>query len=88
MHVDRDKQAEIDANLEVFIASFAALAGKFPGQHVLIRKGEVIAAFVTPLQAQREGERLFDDGLFSVQEVTAQVADLGFYSHAMHLWPS
>jgi len=31
------------------------------------------------------GQKLFADGLFSVQKITGEPIDLGFFSHAVHL---
>jgi len=85
-HAQSAKQAEIDRNLEAFIAVRSELAASHSGQHALMRDGTVHGFYGSPLDAQRAGERQFADGLFSVQEISAETSDLGFYSHAVHLW--
>ncbi len=82
------KQSEIDRNLEAFIAVRSGLAATHAGQHALMRAGAVRGFYESALEAQRAGEQLFADGMFSVQEVTEETSDLGFYSHAIHLWPA
>lgn len=79
-----DKLREIDANLAAFMKICPELGAFHTGEHALLRHGEVHGFYATALEAQLAGVRAFDDGLFSIQVVTEQPTDLGFYSHAHH----
>jgi hypothetical protein len=50
----------------------------------LLHSGNVIELLDSAVEAVSKGDELFDDGLFSVQRVAAEVVDLGFFSHAGH----
>jgi hypothetical protein len=47
----------------------------------LMRGGEVVAYFNSPGEAHRAGIERFPDEIFSIQEVTDEPIDLGFWSH-------
>ena len=68
-------QSEIDANLEFFLS-------KLPD---LLRDQVIAGIYDTARDAQMTGERFYDDGLFSIQKVTRESIDLGYFSHAVHL---
>jgi len=74
----------IDENLAAFMAVRDALLTDHAGKHALLRDREIKGLFDTPIDAQRAGELAFPDGLFSVQEVSVEASDLGYYSHAYH----
>ena len=76
-------QDEVDRNYEAFQARLPELLPTSRGQWALLRHGEVEVIFDTARDAQLAGEKLFDDGLFSVQQVTDGVVDLGWFSHAV-----
>jgi len=46
-----------------------------------MKNGEVIGFFDRPGTAYTQGISLFPDRLFSIQEVTDEPIDLGFFSH-------
>jgi hypothetical protein len=50
-----------------------------------MRDGEIVGFFVKPGDAYRAGVERYADGIFSIQEVTDEPIDLGFWSHvAVH----
>jgi hypothetical protein len=76
-------QEEIDKNLEFFLRELPNLPPGVNGKFALLRHQSIIDYYDTILDALKVGNYRFDDRLFSVQQVTNFVADLGFYSHAM-----
>jgi len=79
-----DRQAEADRNFEAFQKKLPELLKEHAGKFALLRDGEIVQFFDTARDAMVHGQSEFEDGLFSVQEVTEQVTDLGFFSHALH----
>ena len=79
------KQGEVDRNFAAFAAKLPELLEESSGKHALMRHGEIIAFFDTANDAVVAGTTMYEDGLFSVQEVVGEPADLGFFSHAVPL---
>lgn len=77
------RQREVDANYQAFLDLLPSLLESDPGSFVLMRQRKTVQLFDTLGDAAAAGHLKFDDGLFSVQEVTEQVADLGYFSHAV-----
>ncbi len=74
---------EIERNLEVFKARLPSLLESQKGRYALMRHGEIVGFYDTIRDAQVTGGKFYDDGLFSVQKVTREAANLGYYSYAM-----
>lgn len=72
---------EIDRNFDAFRALLPDIIEAHRGQHALMKNKEVIGFFGTSWEAFCEGKKKFGDEPFSVQEVTDQPVDLGFFSH-------
>jgi hypothetical protein len=85
MDPDRTKQEEVNRNFEFFKRELPQLMPKYAGKFALIRDCKVIAFYDTAQDANTAGAALHPDGLFSIQKVSEEVGDLGFYSHAVHL---
>ena len=49
-----------------------------------MRDEKVIQAFDSAGDARIFAEAQFPDGLYSIQQVTATVMDMGYFSHAVH----
>lgn len=75
--------AEVDRNYDVFLALLPQLLSTRRDQYALLRRGEIVCFFETEPAALRHGRDKFDDGLYSVQQVSDAPADLGFFSHAV-----
>ena len=86
MPVEDSKQQEVSQNYEAFQKMLPELleSESYRGKFALMRKGEIIEYFDSMRDAAMYGQKEFDDGLFSVQEVTDRVVDLGFHSYALH----
>jgi len=78
------KQQEIDQNYQEFLRLRPSLMEQYSGQFVVMRDKKTIAFFDTAKDAIIHATRTYPDGIFSVQEVTEDVADLGWFSHAPH----
>lgn len=81
----KQKEREIDDNLEFFLAEFPRLKQHHFGKFALLKNKELVAVFDTPADAQTAGARLFEDGLFSIQKIDDTPVSLGSYSYAVHL---
>ena len=77
-------QAEVDANFAAFQKMLPELLGRERNRWALMRRGECVGFYDTLRDAHTAGFALFEDELFSVQQVSAEVVDLGWFSHAVH----
>ena len=80
------KRKEIDRNFEAMLERLDEYMPLHAGKHALMRHGEVIDFYNDWQDAYRTGMRFYQDGLFSIQKVTKMPVDLGYFSHAVHLW--
>jgi hypothetical protein len=84
MDEERQRQ-EVDRNYDIFMRQLATLLPEHRDQYALMRDGEIVGFFAKPGDAYRAGLELFPDEIFSLQEVTDEPIDLGFFSHvAIH----
>lgn len=77
------RQEQIQRNYEVFQTQLPQLIMTHRGKFALMHNGEMVEFFDTARDAYVAGQKLFPDGLFSVQEVVETPVDLGFFSHAV-----
>ena len=85
MNAVRTKQEEVDRNFEFFQSELPHLLPQHAGKYALIRDRQICEFYDTALDANTAGTQLYADGLFSIQKVSQEIGDLGFYSHAVHL---
>lgn len=76
-------QQEVDLNYKTFQEQLNNLLPEHRGKFALLHHQQIVDFFETSNEAIAAGKARFPDGLFSVQEVTDRVIDLGFFSHAM-----
>ena len=76
-------QQEVDLNYKTFQEQLNNLLPEHRGEFALLHHQQIVDFFETSNDAIAAGKAQFPDGLFSVQEVTDRVIDLGFFSHAM-----
>lgn len=82
---DALQSAEVDRNYDVFTRKLRDLLPEHRDQYALMRQGEIIGFYDKPGEAYRAGLAQFEDRLFSLQEITDEPIDLGFWSHvAIH----
>ena len=80
--MDRERQGrEVDRNYDAFNRLLGTLLPEHRNQYALMRDCKIIGFFDKPGDANREAVALFDDQIFSIQEVTDEPVDLGFWSH-------
>ncbi len=75
-------EAEIEQNFDFFQRQLGLYLPAEQGRFALLRASDLVDFFDTVLEAEKAGETQFDDGLFSIQEVTESPVDLGFFSYA------
>src|SRR5712671_5795539 len=78
-----NNSGEADRNYQVFREKLPELLRSHPGKFALMSGGQVVDFFSTLSDAVRAGKEKFGDHKFSVQEVTSQNVNLGFYSYAL-----
>ncbi|QDX27444.1 hypothetical protein FPZ54_16480 [Sphingomonas suaedae] len=78
------QRAEVDRNYDAFTRSLGGILAAHRDQFALMRSGGIVAYFDKPGDAYREGVSRYPDMIFSIQEVTDEPIDLGFWSHVAH----
>ena len=81
MFQEHDEQ--IEKNYKVFLQKLPDLLPEQSGKFALMHDGEIVEFFDTARDAYIAGQRIFNDDLFSVQEITDIPINLGFFSHAI-----
>jgi hypothetical protein len=81
--VDMARQArEVDQNYDFFQRTLASYLSENKGKYALLKSRELVGFFSSAGEAFAAGHEKFPDGVFSIQEVTDEPIDLGFFSHA------
>jgi hypothetical protein len=83
MDVERQRH-EVDQNYDAFVRLLGSILQDHRDELALMRDGRIVDYFDTPRQALRAASERFPDGIFSIQEVTDEPLDLGFWSHVGH----
>ena len=78
-----EKQAELDRNYAAFKKMPPNLMEKHAGEFALMHGGKVVRICKRASAAMKLGKEQFPDGLFSIQEVTDRVINLGLRSRAV-----
>ena len=83
--MNQDQQKQVDDNFSVFQKKLDS--GVIPedkyGFFALMRNGEIVGYYTTWEDANAAGLLAFTDQLFSIQEVTDKVVELGFFTYAI-----
>lgn len=75
-------QKEIDENYDAFVRLLPELIKTDMGRYVIMRNKKQVRIFDTFRDAILYAEDAYEDGLYSVQEITQRPVDLGWFSHA------
>jgi len=75
------QREEVDRNYDAFMRILGSILPEHRDELALMKGGEIVGFFAKPGEAYRAGLERFPDGIFSVQEVTDEPIDLGFWSH-------
>lgn len=76
-------EVEIERNYAAFLDMRERLMQKAAGQYALLRDRGLQGLFKSAAEAEREGYRRFGGDNYSIQQVTSEPIDLGFYSYAL-----
>lgn len=80
MNAQRQKR-QVDQNYDAFVRMLGGILDDHRDQLALMRDGKIVGYFDKPGDANRAGVEMFPDQIFSIQEVTDEPIDLGFWSH-------
>ena len=80
-------QAEVDKNFVAFKTLLPELSKEHSGKYALMRHEDIVQIFDSPGDAAIFAEEKYHDELYSIQQITDQLADLGYFSHALHFRP-
>ncbi len=75
---------EVDQNYDAFQRMLGGWLSEHRGEYALMRSRQLVSFFDNPGDAYRAGTSRFEDGLFSIQEVTDEPIDLDLWSHVQH----
>lgn len=75
------QKLEVDQNYDAFVRLLGTILRDHRDQLALMRDGQVVGFYDTPREALEVAAQKFPDGIFSIQEVTDEPIDLGFWSH-------
>jgi len=78
----KNRQKEVDENYQAFVRLLPDLIQDHEGEFLVIRHKKPVKYFNTIHEATVYAVESYDDGLFSVQEVTQKAIDLGWFSYA------
>lgn len=73
---------EVDANYDFFQRNLALLMHDHRDSYALLRHCRIEGFFDKPGDAYRVGLERYVDEIFSIQQVTDEVEDLGYFSRA------
>lgn len=76
------REAEIEQNYQFFQGRVGDLMKNHAGEFAVLKNREIIRMCGTVAEAIAVGYSKDEGGLFSIQEVTDEPLDLGFFSHA------
>jgi hypothetical protein len=77
-----DAPSEVDRNYDAFVAQLPTIIDDHYGQYALMHRQQIVDYYESALQAITAGFQKFGENGYSVQEVTAESDNLGFYSYA------
>ena len=77
------QEEEVENNFIFFQDKLKNILPENRGKFALIKNQEIVDFFETREDASKAGRIAYQDKIFSIQEVTEEVIDLGYYSHAV-----
>ena len=75
------QRVEVDHNHDALQRQLGNLLPNHRGEYALMKGRVIVEYYSTPGNAYRAGLTRYEDRLFSIQEVTDEPIDLGFFSH-------
>ena len=75
------KLAEIKENFEAFQKLLPSIEQRYIGKFAVLRQKEIIDYFDSMSDAAKYAEAKYEDDLYSIQQVSSRIVDLGYFSH-------
>ena len=76
------ESTQLDLNYFAFRSKLPELLRTHPGKYALLYKQQIVSYFDSAIEAMTAGHKQYGEGEYSVQEVTDEIENLGFYSYA------
>ncbi|MBE5074301.1 hypothetical protein IM511_08275 [Erythrobacteraceae bacterium E2-1 Yellow Sea] len=76
-------EVEIERNYATFLSLLNELLPKEAGRYMLLQGQKLRGVFDSASQAERAGFEKYGDEPYSIQEISDEPVDLGFYSYAI-----
>lgn len=73
---------EIDRNFDALQRKLSQYLPLHEGSFALMRDEAVVAFYKSLVEAERAGTTGYGDGVFSIQQITSEPVDLGFFTYA------
>ncbi|MCH8238630.1 MAG: hypothetical protein IIB62_01010 [Proteobacteria bacterium] len=74
---------QVSKNYEHFKKMLPTIINVHRNKYALMRDEEVVNYYTTVEDAVSTAQKFYPDGRYSIQKVTDEVVDLGFFSHAI-----
>lgn len=78
------QRQQVDRNYDAFMRILSDILDDHRDQLALMKDGAITGFFATPRLALEAAAERYPDQIFSIQEVTDEAIDLGFWSHVAH----
>ena len=81
--IDRSTQfSEVEDNYSYYRRILPDIETVNHGKYALLRHQSVIDFYTSIVEAQASAQKLYSDGIYSIQKVAQAPVELGFYSYA------
>lgn len=77
-----DIQREIDQNIEFFKKKLPDLLRDHRNRYALLHNKTISGIYDTIRDAQTAGDKLYPNKIYSIQKISDEAINLGFYSYA------
>jgi hypothetical protein len=81
-HKDKYQQ-EVDRNYEEFQKMLPNLLAIYRDKYALMKDGNILGYYSTAQDAAMSAQAFIPDGVFSIQQVTNEAINLGFFTYAV-----
>ena len=76
---------QVELNFKVFQEKLPELLKTHKDKFALMKDGKIVEFYDTFKEADLAGLNKYKNDIFSIQEVTNKVIDLGLFSHVLHI---
>lgn len=76
-------QEEVDANFDVFRQILPSIIRDNRDKYALMKDGKILGFYSSPLDARVAAETFIADKVYSIQHVTDQSINLGYFTYAV-----